>query len=221
MKSGPAGFTVFELLAVLSIIGTVLFVMFGSYGNWGASHAIRGAAEILYAGLTEAQTLAAEHGKIAGFRYGNALTNRNQEISSFQTYLCFPARESETAAQIEERIVTGLTNGTDRLEPPFTFKPWTPRHRLPGRIRIRHVRESGYGTDPRVEEEGVLFFRPNGSAFSPDGTDGPGSHCIQLETREIYTPHPGEKAEPLKRLFRIDLDSGGISEVNTGAGTIF
>lgn len=221
MRKNRKGFTLFELFAVLSVIGTVLFIMFGSYGNWGASHAIRGAADILHAGLTEAQTLAMEHQMVSCFYYGNMQTNSNQTIPFFQTYLCFPTNGVESASEVEAEITARFdAEDPESLGRTFYFKPWTPRHRLPGKVRLARVRIAGKDTETKREEESTLFFRPNGTAFTARGSDHNNAHLMELSTREIYAPRIGEKAKPLIRLFRIDLESGEISEIDTKAGKV-
>lgn len=191
-RTSRRAFTLFELLAVLTLISIGLVVLVGSYPSWGTAHAVTGATRVLEAGLTQARTLAMAQAQHVGFQYESAAatngfqlflcTNENASVAAGLSRLqgSQPLTESETAALFESLGVT----------------PAAPFQRLSGHIRLAYQTD-----DPNSEpqDSGILFFRPDGSAWSAGDTR---CHYVYVSSRSLF-----DKV-PLSRIVRIDLASG-------------
>jgi Tfp pilus assembly protein FimT len=188
------GLTLFELLGVLTLIGIVLVILLGSYGTWGTAHAVTGAAGIIEAGLQQARTLARTQRIFVGFEYGSVSTNTFQTVSGFQLCLC--TNDNAVIASIlqQHQDNSPLTDSENEL---MGITKAAPYQRLSGHIQLEHFSEQHAPT-----ATGVLFFRPDGSAWSWDDRN---AHYLHLSSRELFN-----KA-PLRRILRVDLATGFVT----------
>lgn len=186
------GFTLFELLAVLTLISIGLVVLVGSYPSWGTAHAVSGATRVLEAGLTQARILAMTQTRYVGFQYeSTAATN------GFQLFLC--TNETGAVAAGLDRLHGGqpLTESESAtLFENLGVTPAAPFQRLSGHIRLAYQVDN---IPSDLQDSGLLFFRPDGSARSAGDTR---SHTVYVYTKSLF-----DKV-PLVRLVRVDLASG-------------
>ena len=190
------GFTLFELLGVLTLIGIVLVVVLGAYGSWGTAHALTGAVRVLEAGLQQARTLARTQRAFVGFEYGSVSTNAAQTVTGFQLYLCTNDNAEVAAILQQHQNNTPITN-SERDDMGVTKA--APFQRLSGHVRLANLAEQPPNA---VAEEGSLFFRPDGSAWSWDDQN---AHYITLSSKELFNK------KPLLRLLRVDLATGLVT----------
>lgn len=193
------GFTLFELLAVLTVISIGLMVIVGAYGSWGTTHALTGATRIVETGLQQARSLAMTKNAYVAFEYGNIETNTIKSVTGFQLFLC-----TNDNAEVAEELSRWTAEQT-ALDMQHVM-PAAPYQRLTGHVRIGNVPENGLGTES-PSEHAVLFFRPDGGAWSWEDRQ---AHYLYVYTKERFARR-GSNAEPLLRILRIDLATGFIS----------
>jgi len=191
-RASRRAFTLFELLAVLTLISIGLVVLVGSYPSWGTAHAVTGATRVLEAGLTQARTLAMTQAQYVGFQYESAAAT-----NGFQLFLCTNENASVAAGLNQLQGGQTLTDSeTAALFESLGVTPAAPFQRLSGHIRLAYQPED---TNPQLQDSGILFFRPDGSAWSADDTR---CHYVYVESKSLF-----DKV-PLSRIVRVDLASG-------------
>jgi prepilin-type N-terminal cleavage/methylation domain-containing protein len=198
MKNNPRAFTLFELLAVLTVSGVLFMVILGSYNSWAAVHACNGTARVMKAGLHQAQTLARAKNRYTIFEFGTHATNKLQNVSQFQIYIC-----TNTTADIEQLLNEVSTTSTIE-EQNTAFNAMGVAPAAPPQPLSNHIRLSSMIDNPTGPEEvnGILFFRPDGSVWSgyPDNH----YYFVMISSRQLFDELP------LQRAVRIDLTTGAV-----------
>lgn len=195
------GFTLFEVLAVLTVISIGLMVIVGAYGSWGTAHALTGAARIVESGLQQARTLAMTRNAYVVFEYGNIQTNTVKSVTGFQLFLC-----TNENAEVAEELRRWSSEQT-ALDMQYVMQA-TPYQRLSGHIRLGNVPDDQLADAP-IADHALLFFRPDGSAWSWEDWH---AHYIYVHTKERFARR-GSAAEPLLRILRVDLATGLVAVI--------
>ena len=201
MRDKRSAFTLFELLAVLTITGIIFMVILGSYNSWSSIHACTGTTRILKAGMTQARTLAQAKNKYVGFEFSTSSSNRIQQLSGFQIYLC--TNETGNTEQLLKSLQSSGTIAQQQsIVNEMGISYAAPFHRLSTHIRL--VSSTSPLNLNNMEDGAILFFRPDGSVWSGYESH---SHYAVVYSRKLFNENP------MIRLLRIDLATGSIETI--------
>jgi len=216
MKTQRSAFTLFELLAVLTITGVIFMVILGSYNSWSSMHACTGTADVLKSGLLQARALAQAKNRYVGFEFSTVTSNRTQQVSGFQLYIC--TNETGNTEQMLSSLQTSKTIAEQQSAvDAMGISLATPFQRLSNHIRL--VSSPSPLNLSNMDQGAILFFRPDGSVWS--GYDAHSHYAGIYTKRGAYSKSDQTTFDEqdlrdkkiLYRFLRIDLATGSIETI--------